>query len=134
MIPATLALRQTLVAALREDAGVAELVAGRVYDHVPSREVFPYIQIRTDQSRAWDTSNDRGAEIMVEINVWSRQEGRRECEIVLQAVLDALQDRSLTLTDHRLVNLEWSSSRVIPEEGGQTYFGFASWRAATEEI
>jgi hypothetical protein len=133
-IPATLSLREALVARLKADAGVAALVAGRVFDHVPEREVFPYVSIRAT-ARAWDTTDDFGKEVSVEINAWSRKEGRRECELILHALEVSLRTMApAVLTDHRLVNMTFEMADVLREEGGQTYFGYARFRAVTEEL
>ena len=133
-IPATLALRTTLVARLKADAGVADLVADRIYDHVPEREQFPYVSMRA-AARAWDTTDDYGKEITVEFNAWSRAEGRRQCELILHAVDASLRTIwPAVLTDHRLVNMTFEMADVLREEGGQTYFGYARYRAVTEEL
>jgi len=133
-IPASLALRQALVSQLIGDAGVAALVAARVYDHTPDREILPYISLRA-ASVAWDTSTEYGKEHAVEINVWSRQEGRKEAETILHAIETALRSVApAVLTDHRLVNMHFETADVLREESGQTYFGYARLRAVTEEL
>lgn len=132
-IPATLALRQALVTHLKANAALALMVGARIYDHVPERETFPYVSIR-DEVREWDTGSDRGKEHRLEINCWSRAEGRRESELVLHLVETAMRDAALSLTGgHRLVNLQFEMGAVIREDGGQTYFGYARFRAVTEE-
>lgn len=133
-IPATLSLRQALVTRLRESSPLSQMVSQRVYDHVPERESFPYVSIRAT-AREWDTSDDFGKELSVEINVWSREEGRRECELILHAVEHALRGMApAVLTDHKLVNMRFEMADVLREEGGQTYFGYGRFRAVTEEI
>lgn len=134
-IPADLAIQEALVARLRADAGVAAFVGARVYDHVPERESFPYVSLRTSGVRDWDTSTDFGKELSVELNVWSRKEGRREAKLILHAIEQALRPFApAVLTDHRLVNMTFEMAEVVREDGGQTYFGYARFRAVTEEL
>lgn len=135
-IPALLAVRQALVARLRADPDLVALLGGaRVFDHVPEREAFPYVSFEAEAAE-WDTGQTEfGKEIMIDVNAWSRKEGRRECEIILHAVERSLRDMApAVLTDHRLVNMTFEMADVLREEGGQTYFGYARFRAVTEEL
>jgi hypothetical protein len=133
-IPATLALRQAVVAALRADAGLQALIGQRVYDHIPEREQFPYVSLR-DQVRAYDTTTERGKEHTLQLNAWSRAEGSKEAELVLHGLERVLRDLSpRALTDHTLINLDVEMATVVRDEGGQTYFGYVRARAVTEEV
>ena len=134
-IPATLAVRQALVARLRANVDVSALVAARIFDHAPEREGFPYVSVRTSNASEWDTSTDFGKIITIETNAYSRKEGRKEAETVLHAIELAMRSWApAVLTDHRLINIRFEMGDVFREADGKTYFGYARFRAVTEEL
>jgi hypothetical protein len=134
--PASLSLRAALIANAKANSGLQSACGGtvRFYEFVPERATLPYLQWR-ENARASDTTSDRGKEHEITINVWSRAEGRKEADQILHALETAWRDLApQTLTDHRLVNIEFQMSDTIRTEGGQTYMGYARFRAVTEEL
>lgn len=131
---ASLELRRALITHLRSDSSVTSLLGGpKVFDHVPDSARDPYIQVR-ENARAWDTSTDYGKEHDVEINAWSSKEGRKEIDEIMRAVELSVRSASLSLNGHRLVSIRFALMDVVREDQGQTYFGYARYRAVTEEI
>jgi hypothetical protein len=57
---------------------------------------------------------------------------RREVQRIAEAIRAALDGQSLSLTDHRLINLRHELSETRREADGETYRGILRFRAVTE--
>ena len=57
------------------------------------------------QERDWSTGSEAGGEHILTLHVWSRHAGRRQAQEIIEAIRNALHDRSLTLEGYRLVGL-----------------------------
>lgn len=135
MISAGQALQQAIHAALIADAPLLALLGGpRVHDDVPRGTPFPYITFGQSTARDWGTSTEDGEEHLLTVHVWSRQAGRKQVVAVLRAVRDRLHTATLTLTDHRLVNLRQEFTEARRDADGETYRGIARYRAVTEPL
>lgn len=135
MTSAAFALQQAIIERLTADADVIAALGGaRVYDDVPLRGEFPCLTFGPSTVRDWSTASDSGQEHSVTVNVWSRGHGRKEALAVLAAVEAALDDASLTLDGHRLINLRHESSDVRRDQDGETFLGIGRFRAVTEEM
>ena len=93
---------------------------------------FPYVTIGEARITDWSTGTEPGEEHQVTLHAWSRQGGHREAHLVAGAVLQALDDAPLALTDHRLVNLRFALADVRREADGRTYHALVRFRAVTE--
>lgn len=126
--------------ALKADATLTTLLGGtfRFFDRVPEREEMPYIYYRA-RAGEWDTSetdaaSGDGKEIECNIHVWSKYEGLKECEQILQRITDLLQNNtSLALSGHNLVNMRFVYSDIVEDEDGKSIHGIVQFRAVTEE-
>ena len=63
-----------------------------------------------------------------------RQGGHREAHLIAGALLQALDDAPLTLTDHHLVNFRFAVADVRREADGRTYHALVRFRAVTEPV
>ena len=68
------------------------------------------------------------------MHVWSRYAGRKQVDAVLRAIRDALHTATLTLTDHRLINIRQEFTEARRNSDGETYHGIARYRAVTEPL
>ena len=97
---ASSALQKAIYEALVADAAVGALVGGRIYDGVPSTATFPYVSFGPDQSLEDDAECISGEDIYLQIDCWSRDQGRkRPCKEIRDAVKAALHDADLSLDD-----------------------------------
>lgn len=128
------ALRQAIYAAIAADAGVKALIGdpARIYDDVAADAIFPFVTLGDGDVRAWSTKDETGSEHTITLHAWSRYEGHKECQQILEALQDALHDASLSVTGHVLVNLRSVSSGVIRDPDGATTHGVIRFRAVTE--
>lgn len=133
MSTAAAALRVAIHDALVADASLTSLLGGpKVYDEVPKAAAFPYVTLGEMRVADWSTATDAGEEHQLTLHAWSRQGGHREAHVIAGALLQAIDDAPLTLTDHRLVNLRFALADVRREADGRTYRAVLRFRAVTE--
>jgi hypothetical protein len=133
MSSAAFALQQAIFATLtNDDATVAAMGGARIYDDVPPRAVFPFLTFGQSSERDWSTGSDQGYEHTITLHAWSRGNGRKEAQAVIAAARDALYDRGLTLSGHRLINIRHEYSEVRRDSDGETFHGIVRFRAVTE--
>lgn len=125
-----LALQKGLVAALKADAGVAALVAGRIYDEPPQTVVFPYIRLGGIEPRPVRTDARAAARVAFSIEVHSRPNaGRVEVTRIAGAVRGALdeQEASVTVDGHEVVRLQWMTQTAARASDGQSYLAIVAF-------
>ncbi|HZS63570.1 MAG TPA: DUF3168 domain-containing protein [Xanthobacteraceae bacterium] len=132
---AATALRAAIHDALIADAALTGLLGGpKIYDEVPGAVAFPYVTLGETRVSDWSTGTDTGEEHQLTLNAWSRQGGQREAHLIAGALLQALDDAPLALTDHRLINLRFALADVRREADGKTYRAAVRFRAVTEPM
>lgn len=128
----SLELQKAIVAALKADAGVNGLVAGHVYDTVPSSDPFPRITLGEDQVIPERADCYLGDEVFITLHVWSRKTGFPEVKRISGAVRVALHEAELSLNGYRLVDLSVESERFMRDPDGLTSHSAITLRALTE--
>jgi hypothetical protein len=130
---AAVALRSAIHDVLIADGALTSLLGGaHVYDEPPRNAAFPYVTIGEARVSDWSTGSDRGEEHQLVLHAWSRQGGHREAHLIAGALLQALDDAPLALTDHALINLRFAVADVRREADGRTYHALVRFRAVTE--
>lgn len=128
-------LRKAIRDALLADAALTGMLAGaRVFDEAPRGTEPPYVTFGDARTRDWSTAGGRGAEHFVVLDVWSQQRGEREALSIAARVQDLLDDVSLTLADHHLVNLRFQQVETRRENQGRFTRASLRFRAATETL
>jgi hypothetical protein len=81
---------------------LAQMVAGTaytgIYDQVPESAPFPYITIGPDREKKWLTQGRLGREADLEFEIWSRYQGFKEADAILDLLVAALDHAALTVT------------------------------------
>lgn len=130
---AALAVQQAMRAALLADGTLLSLLGGaHVYDELPRGEPPLYVAFNGIETRDWSTQTDRAHEHFITIEVMTNERGRALAQSICNAIEAALDQATLTLVDHRLINLRlvfWSVSRAKP---AQNFGASLRFRAATE--
>ena len=98
----------------------------------PRAASFPYVTLGEARASDFSTGTEPGEEHQLTLHAWSRQGGHREAHLISGALLQAIDDAPLTLTDHRLVNLRFTTADVRREADGRTYHALVRFRAMTE--
>jgi Protein of unknown function (DUF3168) len=130
---ASAALRAAVHDALMSDARVTSVLGGpKIYDEPPRAAVFPYVTLGEARIADFSAGNERSEEHQLTLHAWSRQGGHREAHMITGALMQALDDAPLALTDHHLVNFRFAVADVRREGDGRTYHALVRFRAVTE--
>jgi hypothetical protein len=133
MSPA-LALTKAMRTALLAHGPLTQLLGGaRIYDEMPRGERPPYVAFTTVETRDWSTAEHSAHEHFVSIEVKTIERGRGHAQEITEAIDYVLDRSTLTLQDHRLINLGmvfWNVARAKDGSFGATL----RFRAATEPL
>ncbi|OZI21721.1 hypothetical protein CAL18_12400 [Bordetella genomosp. 7] len=122
---------------LTTDAGVSQMVEGRVYDDVPQGAVFPYIVIGEAPAVEWSQDCSIGADTEVVVHVWDRPsqtggpQGRKRTKQILQAVYESLHRYNLPIDDTYCVDLQATFQETFLDPDGITRHGVIRFRLLT---
>lgn len=132
---ASVALRVAVHDALTANAALTTLLGGaKVYEEPPRSVAFPYVTLGEARIADYSADDEPGEEHQLTLHAWSRQGGHREAHRIAGALLEALDDAPLPLTDHTLVNLRFAVADVRREADGRTYHALVRFRAVTEPV
>lgn len=121
-----LPLQSALVAALRADADISALVAGRIYDEPPDTPVRPFLRVGNIEPAPLRTTCGRGERIVFSVEAYSRPAssvGRTEATRLAAAVVEALDEKrgALAIAGATVIDLTWSGQTVEREGDGKSY-------------
>jgi len=127
------ALQKAIVGRLKEDADLTALVAGRVYDRVPADAPRPYVHIRNFQTVDDSAECIDGAEVYIDLDVWSSAVGKVEASRAASAIRKALNLAPLTLDEpYALAEIEHRDTNVGDGGDGLLTRARLSFRALVE--
>jgi hypothetical protein len=128
-----LALRRALRAALAADAPLVAMLGGaNIYDEAPPGAPAPRVAFGDAQQRDWSALLSRGAEQIVVLSVWSGARGTREALDIADRIIAVLDEASLTLAGHELVDLRFVTLATRREQNGRFARVDIRFRASTE--
>lgn len=132
----SLELQRVIIATLKADAAVNALIAGRIYDRVPSPETFPYVVIGDDQvSQAHAGCLEGSTEVFSSLHAWSRAVGKVEAKNIAGAVVTALNGAPLALSNgYRLVLIEHDNTQHLGDPDGITSHSVIVFHAFVDEV
>ncbi|MDX2259411.1 MAG: DUF3168 domain-containing protein [Hyphomicrobiaceae bacterium] len=135
MASAGWALQRAMYEHLVDAAPLVALIgAGGVFDDVPREARPPYVTFGLTTLADWSTGEAEGVEHVVTLQVWSRENGRREALEIMGVLRDLLHQTALDPDGHRLVDLRHELSEARREPEGDTYRGVIRFRAVTEPL
>ncbi len=132
-------LQVAIVKRLNEDADVLALIDDRVFDRVERNgagevtATFPYVSFGPEQELPEYADCLDASEIFLQLDAWSRDPGYREVRRIAKAVVKALDETSLPITDNALVYFEFDSRRVLRDPDGLTSHAVLTFRAGVEK-
>jgi hypothetical protein len=132
MTNASWALQRAVFAGLTADATLQSLIDTRLYDAVPLNPTFPYVVLGDGKETNADTATEEGSEHQFNVTVWSQGGGHQESKSIANAVRFRLNNATLSLDGHALVDLRFQDCEYARESDGQTYSATLSFRAVTE--
>jgi len=130
----TLEVQKAVVAALKADADVTALVSTRIYDRVPQAATFPYVEIHDALGQpAVETRSGEGFEVLLTLGIWSRsQAGTVEAKQIAAAIVDVLNNSTLTLDTKTVVMTLLQDQRVSPLSDGVQTQVIQRWQFVTD--
>lgn len=125
----SLELQGAIVAALKANGALPTVVGGRVYDAVPAGAVFPYITLGDGQVLPDKADCISGAEVILQVDVWSRSTGYPEVKTISKAVIVKLDDQPLTVPGQDIIVFEHESTRYLRDPDGLTRHAAITFRS-----
>jgi hypothetical protein len=132
MTNASWALQSAVFAALSADATMQSLIDTRLYDAVPLNPTFPYAVLGDGKEINADTATEEGSEHQFVVTVWSQGGGHQESKSIADAIRFRLNNATLSLDGHALVDMRFLNCDYARQTDGQTYSATLSFRAVTE--
>jgi hypothetical protein len=128
-------LRLATVEALKVDAGVAAIVAQRVFDYIPSDRQYPYLRCSAPFTTPWEaTGGVSGGITRLQVDAFTKGYDRDETEHLASAITKALDGVELSLTGGYAVYVQWRQSQVLEDEAEQGKFrGIIEFEALAAE-
>jgi hypothetical protein len=123
-----LSLQKALFLKLSGDSALQALTTG-VHDRAPQNSEFPYVVIGDMEGKDWSTKTTSGTEYLFEIQVWSREGGRKEAATIMERIYQLLHDGSMTVENNSLVLMRLVANAISLENDGWTYLGTMQFRA-----
>jgi hypothetical protein len=81
---------------------------------------FPYISFGPDVAAPWNTKSSLGAEVSVQIDIWSRQSDFTEAKAIASLVYDRLERQPLTIAGAHHVTTDIQSITTALDPDGRT--------------
>lgn len=125
----SLEVQAAIVTALKAAGALPTVIGQRVYDAAPANAVFPYItlgdcQVLPDKADCID-----GAELILQVDVWSRATGYPETKTIAKAVLAKLDDQPISVAGQDIVVFEHQSTQYLRDPDGLTRHAAITFRS-----
>jgi hypothetical protein len=92
------AVHAAVYSVLKNDATLAALAPGGVWDHVPQDPTWPYLRIGGMAEKPDDTMGRQGRAVAFVVHAWSQYRGVSEGYTLVDRVIALLRYADLTLT------------------------------------
>lgn len=129
MSTAQFALQSTIYSTLNNDSTLTNTLGASIFDDVPQGAATPYVTIGEDTAVDFSAGEHDGADITVNIDVWSEYKGSKETKQIIDRIHDLLHDSNLSVTGFNLVNLRFEFSDILRDPDGVTRHGVIRFRA-----
>lgn len=136
----SVAVEASLEAALIEGLRNSEIIAAllgqpaRLFPEPPAEALFPYAVIERHQRRPHGASRVRGDEHRIDIAVYTREGGRCEARMILDALSRAIEDLTVLIADRRVILMHTVYSDTMRTPSRKAFRGLLRLRLLTEEI
>lgn len=127
-------IQTAIVAVLKNDSALASIIDGRVYDFVPDKPAFPYVTLGDGQVIGDLADGMDGREVYIQIDIWSRAVGYPETKRIAGLIADAINESNLSLSDNRLLSLQFDGCRYLRDPDGVTRHAAITFRALTDPL
>ena len=128
-------LQTTIFETLTADPSLTSLLGGpKVFDRRPEHASFPYLTLGRTAVVDWSTGTEDGSEHILTLHVWAKGGGKAETYEIMDKVAEKLNDATLPMEGHHLVNLRLQFAEARREPDSAAYHGILRFRAVTEPL
>jgi hypothetical protein len=132
MSDAQSALSAAIFTTLTTNSELAALIgANGFHDRLLNKAAMPYVLLREISSTEWGSDNDGGLEHQIVIEAWSSKAGHAQAQAMAGLIHGTLDNKSLTLAGHTLVNLAHTRTRTRREAKTDAHVAEMAFRAVT---
>ena len=130
----TNALQRLIFERLVADTAVHAICADRIYDNVPDAVEFPYVSFGPITADEADAECIDGIDYVVQIDCWSREQGRRATlNALCDTVRRSLHEYHIEPASGALVEMRVTNFRVFRDPDNITMHGVIQVTAMMEE-
>lgn len=130
-----LALQTEVYTKLIAHMPLTTLLGGElVFDDLPPKKKPPYIVFGDSTHNDWSTGSENGMEHFIALNIWSRQNGRKQVLQISDEISSALVSVNPEIDGHYLVNLTHEITEVKRDKDTGYFTASVTFRAVTEPI
>lgn len=128
-----LSLQIAMRDALLAHAPLTVLLEGQhIFEEVPRGASRTYITFSDIETRDWSVADQKAHEHFVTLRVQTNSRSRKLAQDILDEIESVLDNASLALTGHRLVNLRLTFWSVVRDKNSENFGANLRFRAATE--
>jgi hypothetical protein len=120
-------LQKAIYEKLIANSGLMAQVSG-IYDNVPQETSYPFISFGRNYSKKYDVLGKNGLEQKLDIEIWSREGGKKQSAYIMESVYSLLHNAEIVIAGHNLISMEVISTSINLESDGCTYHGIISLR------
>ena len=100
--------------------------SGRVFDHIPDNQAFPYVVFGEEDIQNMDSDTHNGFQGTATVRVYTQNTarlGRKQCKEIMSAVWQLLHNAELNMTERNTLNFACVDQQIIKDEDGRTHQG-----------
>jgi Protein of unknown function (DUF3168) len=132
---AGLALQQAMRTALLAHVPLTTALGGaHIFDEVPRGSKEPYVVFSALETRDWSVKEAKAHEHFVTIEVLTPRRTRTDAQALVGLIETVLDNATLVLSGHDLVNLRQIFWTVARSKGSENFGAVLRFRAATEPV
>lgn len=123
MADSSLEVQIAIIDLLQASQAIASIVGKRIYDTVPNKTKFPYINLEPFDSSTEETKNQDGQLHNIQIDTWSRYRGQKQTREIIAAIRDAVHRVPLPITGGNVVYSYVNNTRLLMDSDKRTIHG-----------
>ena len=129
------ATQQAMRAALLARAPLLTLLGGaHIFDEVPRGANPPFVLFTGIETRDWSVADQKAHEHFITLEVTTNQRSRSAAQAVAHEIETVLDNASLVLTEHKLINLRVVFTSISRNSKTENFGALIRYRAATEPL
>ena len=130
-----LATQTAMRDALLVRAPLLTLLGGaHIFDEIPRGANAPYVSFTGIETRDWSVANQKAHEHFVTLETTTNSRGRGAAQNIADEIEATLDNATLTLDDHKLINLRVIFTNVSRNNKTENFGVIQRFRAATEPL